>query len=394
MTTTLESHKSWFISGTTDRVGYYFENAAQKYPGTLFRYDSMGSFLLGAMVERLTGKSFLTYLQDKCLDDIGFSKDAYCLQCPDGHSWADSGLLCTSQDLWKFARFVLNKGIWNGRQYLNSEYITKATTPQIPNNPYGFTNAHNVHGYGYQFWGAPGGCFAAKGMGLQLAFFDPAHDFIMIINSDNQGNELKYEPVYRALYTHILPNLTAELPDDPEENSVLKQYISTRKLFCLYEGRTSSYVRKINGRTYICEPNAPGIRQFRLDFDNTEGSFCYINGQGEKTIRFGFGHNVFHKFPQDGYSDMIGTIPAPGNKYDAAFSADWPAENTLRIRVQIIDKYMGNLSIIFAFRDEDTVTVRMTKQAEDFLKEYSGIINAKAKWRNFHLHGIDWRGGV
>ena len=72
-------------------------------------------------------------------------------------------------------------------------------------------------------------------------------------------------------------------------------------------------------------------------------------------------------------------MPVPGHQYEAAFSADWPAENTLRLRVQIIDKYMGNLSIIFAFRDENTVTVRMEKAAEAFLNEYTGLINATAR---------------
>ena len=104
----------------------------------------------------------------------------------------------------------------------------------------------------------------------------------------------------------------------------------------------------------------------------------FENTQGVKVMPFGFGHNVFAKFPEEGYSDMIGTVSVPGHQYDAAFSADWPAERYLRIRGQIIDKYMGNLSILFAFRDENTVSVRMEKAAEAFLKEYSGLINATA----------------
>ena len=90
----------------------------------------------------------------------------------------------------------------------------------------------------------------------------------------------------------------------------------------------------------------------------------------------GFGHNEFAPFPEEGYSDLVGTIGVPGHKYNAAFSADWPTENTLRIRVQIIDKYLGNLSILFAFRDENISTVKMVKAAEGYLREYEGTINA------------------
>ena len=42
------------------------------------------------------------------------------------------------------------------------------------------------------------------------------------------------------------------------------------------------------------------------------------------------------------------------------------------MKVQIIDKYFGNLGILFNFRD-DIVTLEMRKTAEDFLREYSGI---------------------
>lgn len=379
MTTTLEKSGGWFTSGTADRAAYYFEMDAQKYPDTLFNYDSAGSFMLGTVVEKVTGKPFIEYLQEKVLDDIGFSQDAYCLKCPGGHSWADSGLMCTARDLWRFARFVLNKGTWNGKRYLNEAYITKATSVITPNNPFGFYNYHSVHGYGYQFWAAPDGCFAAKGMGIQLAFCDPAHDFIFIINSDNQGNDLKYEPIYRALYTHILPNLSEPLPENTAEHQKLSDFLSNRKLFCLYKSTTSPMVCKLRGKTFTCDNNPMGIRWFRLDFADNEGSFTYENGQGEKVMPFGFGHNVFAKFPQEGYSDIIGTVPVPGHRYDAAFSADWPSENMLRVRVQIIDKYFGNLSILFGFRDENTVTVRMEKAAEDFLKEYKGLMNAYAK---------------
>ena len=378
MTTTLDKSAGWFSSGTNDRVAHYFQKAPQKHADTLFAYDSAGSFILGAVVERLTGKTFLKYLQEKVLSDIGFSENAYCLTCPGGHSWADSGLLCTTQDLWLFARFVLNKGTWKGKQYLNREYILKATSSITPNNPFGFCNGHTDQGYGYQFWCAPNGCFAAKGMGNQLAFCDPVHDFILVINSDNQGNYLKYQPIYEALYTHILPYLGQPLQEDSQALKELREYENSRELFCLYENTTSPLSRKIEGKHFNCDENPMGIRWFELNFKGTEGTFTFENSQGRKVMHFGLGHNVFHFFPQEGYSDLVGSVSVPGHRYNAAFSADWPSDNTLRIRVQIIDKYFGNLSILIAFRDADHATIRMEKAAEAFLGEYSGLLNATA----------------
>ena len=122
-----------------------------------------------------------------------------------------------------------------------------------------------------------------------------------------------------------------------------------------------------------------GIKWFRLEFEENEGKFHYENAQGVKCIPFGFGHNIFAQFPEEGYSDEVGNTVAPGHTYRAAFSADWPEERKLRIRVQIIDKYFANLAIVFGFRDENNVSVRMVKQAENFLNEYNGIMTASAE---------------
>ena len=373
------SGTGWFKARTDDRAAYYFAKDAQKHPGTTFYYDSTGSFMLGSVVENVTGMPFMDYLKKKAFDEIGFSKESRCLKCPGGHSWGDSGILCTARDLWKFARFVLNGGTWEGKRYLNEKYIKDATTPTVPNNPFGFGDMHDMHGYGYQFWGAPEGCFATLGMGNQISFCDPKHDFIFVINSDNQGNSNAYEQIFRALYTHLVHHLGDPLPEDPEALAELNAYLAKRKLFALYGASTSTMGEKIGGKTFICDESESGIKWFRLDFQGDEGTLTYENAQGEKQMTFGFGHNVFAKFPEEGYSKEIGSVRSPGNYYDAAFSADWPADYTLRVRVQVIDTYFANLSMMFGFRDENTVTLRMEKKAEDFMDTYKGIVNAKAK---------------
>ena len=134
----------------------------------------------------------------------------------------------------------------------------------------------------------------------------------------------------------------------------------------------------MENKIFAAEENAMGIKWFKLNQKENEGIFTYENSQGVKEIRFGFGHNVFQKFPQTDYSDMIGGYSAPGNMYDCAASADWAEERKLRVRVQIIDKYFANLSIVFGFRNESCVSVYMQKCAENFLDEYEGIMNAKA----------------
>ena len=370
----------WFSFDNGDRAAIYLDRKIQeKYPNTLFDYDSFGSYMLGVIVEKLTGKPFLEYLKDKVLRDIGFSEDSYCLQAPGGYSWGDSGVMCTAQDLLLFARFVLNGGTWNGKRYLNEAYLKLATTPSVCNNPYGFVWPGG-YGYGYQFWGLAKGCYAMFGMGIQLAICDPVHDLVFIINSDNQGNIITYTPIVYTFYDYIFDKLQdTALPEDREAHARLVEYTSRLSLFKLGGSTESPMLDRVQGKIYRAEKNPMGIEWFSLNRDGDETVFCYENAQGRKALRLGFGKNVFQKFPEEGYSDMVGATFAPGNYYDCAVSADWPEERTLRVRVQIIDKYFGNLSILFGFRDENHVSVRMQKTAEDFLDEYCGMMNANAE---------------
>ena len=379
MKTTREGSLGWFKLHAPDRAALYFEQPGHKHAGTLFSYDSQGTFMLGALVENVTGKPFMDYLKEKVFNDIGAFEGAYCLTCPGGHSWGDSGVMCTSRDLWHFARFVLNGGAWGGKQYLNKAFLDEAVKTTVPNNPYGFRDHHDTNGYGYQFWGTHNGCFATLGMGGQVSVCDPKTDTVFVMTADNQGNPNAYEQVFTMLHAYVLDHLGDPLPEDPAAKAELDAYIATRKLFCLPKAPVSPFAEKIAGKVFDCEPSQTGIKWFRLDFDGNEGSFTYENAQGEKRFSFGFGHNVFAKFPEEGYSDTVGNTFTPGHYYDAAFSADWPDERTLRVRVQIIDKYFGNLSMMIGWRNEKIASIRFTRKAEDFLHEYDGLVNAAAR---------------
>lgn len=380
MKTGIVESEGWFSFNNGDRTSLYLERKMQeKYPNTLFDYDSSASYMLGVIVERLTGKPFLEYLKDKALREIGFSEDSYCLKAPGGYSWGDSAVMCTAEDLLLFARFVLNGGTWNGKRYLNEKYLKEATATVGCTNAYGFSTPAG-YGYGYQFWGLDKGCYAMFGMGIQLAVCDPLHDLVFVINSDNQGNPLTYAPIVYAFYDFIFDNMGDKpLPEDPAAHERLVAYTSARSLFKLGGATESPMLERVKGKVFRAEENPMGIQSFSLETEDGETVFRYENAQGRKSLRLGFGKNVFQKFPEEGYSDTVGGTFAPGNYYDCAVSADWPEECLLRVRVQIIDKYFGNLSILFGFRDEDHVSVRMQKTAEDFLDKYNGVMNASAE---------------
>ena len=378
MMSTAKPPEDWFAARTDDRVRFYFENPApQSRPsGTIYQYDSTGSFVLCALVERLTGKTFLAYLKEKLFDEIGISPNIRCLKCPGGHSWGDSAVLCTARDLLKIARFTMNQGSWNGKQLLNKEYIRAAVSKQIDNNPSGLAEFDN-QGYGYLFWRTFRNSYFFNGMGCQYAVCVPDKDLIMVYNGDNQGKLTAKKIVMDHFFSLIADPMTKEpLPEDQEAQKRLAAAVSDLKLAAAVGEAESDFLPKINNVTYLMEENPMHLTKMRIVIDGKKGKLEYTNSQGDKVLFFGMTENVFAPFPQEGYSKETGSVFSKGHYYNCAASAAWIEPQKLFIKVQIIDDYFGNLNITLGFT-ENEIGVYMVKNAEDFLSEYEGFAGGR-----------------
>lgn len=379
MSTAKFEHIWWFGAGIHDRLQSYFDNDRKdsRPPSTIYNYDSQGSFVLGTLVERVTKMTVTDYLYEKLFRKIGVSDGVHMLKCPGGHSWADSALLCTAMDLFKVARFVLNKGKWEGVQILNEEYLNEATKKQIDNNMTG-RNTFDSQGYGYQIWKTYHDGFFFNGAACQFAICMPKKDFIMVYNADNFGKATAKEDVFNNFFDIIYDNISdVPLPENREANEELENLKKSLTLNVAKGEKTTDFVKKINGAKFILGENKMGISEFTLKFEEDEGEFQYVNAQGHKTIKFGMGKNIFGLFPEEGYSNDVGTEKTKGFYYKYGASAAWTEEKRLFIKLHILDRYLGNSNIIISFKDEDNVGVYMESHAEAFLTEYSGIAGGK-----------------
>ena len=358
-TATVDS--SWFADRPADRVQHYFDRSQKGvHPsGTVFQYDSEGSFILGALAERVSGMKLMDYLKLRLFDRLGLG-EIDCLECPGGHSWGDSALICRPIDLLRVAEFCMNKG----EGILNEEYVTAATSKQIE-NAYARTSPYEQQGYGYQFWRCIDNSFYMNGMGCQFALCVPDRDLIMVYNGDNQGNARARDILFDAFFQWIARPAGEPLPPAPpvDGSHLLLRHAAGIK--------HSAAEQEINGKVYRLADNGMGLKDLSLTFEQEKGILRYTNEQGEKELPFGLCRNVFGVFPQSGYSDRIGGIPGK-RLYQCAASAAWLSKDTLSIEVQIIDTYFGNLQMILRFCGNG-IGIQMTKTAENFLQEYKGF---------------------
>ena len=378
MSTTVEQ-ENWFYKRHPDRVRLYFENPItdRRPDGTIFNYDSTGSFVLSAMVEKVTGMPFMEYLRQKLFSKIGVSEGATCLLCPGGYSWGDSACLTTARDLFLVARFLLNGGQWNGEQLLNEEYVKAAVSKQIDNNVDCIFN-YDTFGYGYLIWRTYDDSWFFNGMGCQFAIAVPHKDLIMVYNGDNQGNRYAAKVIIDHFFELIVRG-KQDLSDPIAAANSLSDYTKDLRLGCAWGSAHSVFADLISGKTFRLEPNRMNIRYVKLILNGDEGVLEYENATGVKTLPFGMCKNVFGEFPEEGYSDMVGSQYAPGRFYKCAASAAWVEEKKLFLHVQVIDTYFGKLNIALGFRDENTLGIQMTKTAEDFFDTYQGFAEGYAE---------------
>jgi CubicO group peptidase (beta-lactamase class C family) len=94
-----------FLDGPASRVHYEVKDFVQKYcsgelefePGTKFNYSNSGYFLLGAILEQVSGKPYENLLQERIFDPLGMKNSGYThsemliLHRADGYERTDSG---------------------------------------------------------------------------------------------------------------------------------------------------------------------------------------------------------------------------------------------------------------------------------------------------------------
>lgn len=369
----------WFYDNVEDRVAHYFSMKPNRPPNTSYYYDSEGSFVLGALVERVTGKPFLDYLREKCLQEIGFSKEAHCLKAPGGYSWADSALIATPRDMLAFGYLIARDGAWNGKQLLDKELVKKAKSKLCDNYSTHEVDVYNRNrlGYGYQIWQCYDGAFAFYGMHDQLMLHHPKTDITFVCTAGNPKVSTASH-IIDAFFDIIVDNADEEFTVSQDAQAELKALEESRVLRFLPDDVKSDLERAISGKTWVCEENPMGITEFSLCFTDSGIEFNYKNKQGDKTLQVGRGKNIFEQFPQTDYSKEIGGQSCEGHTYRAATSGAWLSDNKFEILTQVIDDYIGLLNVSFHFNG-DTAFVTMHREAENFLDEYEGSMTAYTK---------------
>ena len=169
-----------------DWVSYILGQKVVHKPGTRFQYSNAGPYLLGVLLQRLSGMDLADYLQVHLFDALGIERPQI-ERCPGGYMFVAGGLHLNVKELGRFGQLYLQKGVWNGKQLLSRDWVTQSTARQID---CGERNGW-VDGYGYLFWHLKGNMFMASGKYGQYCIVIPDREAVISVNSDNRQEEMK-----------------------------------------------------------------------------------------------------------------------------------------------------------------------------------------------------------
>ncbi|MBQ4266066.1 MAG: serine hydrolase [Clostridia bacterium] len=191
-------------------------------PGTCFRYNSHGTYLVSCMVQKVTGMNIRDYLMPRLFEPLGISKPKWEMS-PQGVCCGGWGLYLSCEELSRFGQCLLDGGMWQGRQLLPRAWIDAATRAQIDNaNRTPAPTIEWAQGYGYQFWRCTQDRYRGDGMYGQLLIIDHKRDMVIAVNAHTEDMAAEM-----ALVTDYLAPAAGARPGTKEEQQMLKKRLET-----------------------------------------------------------------------------------------------------------------------------------------------------------------------
>lgn len=184
-----ESDQLQFYYGTTLRKNI-LASTIREQPGLHFDYQSENPSLLALIIERTTGTTVSNYLQQKIWGQIGTEAPALWSTDRKDSAAIEKAFCCLNArtlDFAKFARLLLNKGNWNGRQIIPYQWIKESINRTTENG--------GKISYGYNMGIGPVAYNSFYPIGLygQLLYIYPAKNIIIV----RFGNaDINYNPNY------------------------------------------------------------------------------------------------------------------------------------------------------------------------------------------------------
>jgi CubicO group peptidase (beta-lactamase class C family) len=307
-------------------------------PGSYFLYNTGATYMLSAIVHKVTGQDLMEYLKPRLFDPLGISGYDW-EKSPEGLSTAGYGLRLAIEDIAKFGQLYLQKGLWKGKQLLSANWVAEATKRQGPSQN---NDSDWGQGYGYQFWRCKPGFYRGDGAFGQFCMVMPEYDMVLAITEESFNMQKSMDLVYENLLPGIRQKPLAEKAKNIAKINNVKVGLS---LPIVKGSKASPAMARYSDKIFDIKDNPFGIKRIGFGLFADAGVLRLDFGQGFEKIGFGWEQwKVNPNQRKQPFSTANGSyVPTR-----VAATATWLAEDTLLIQQKFVDQLSGEkLNCVF-----------------------------------------------
>jgi hypothetical protein len=314
---------------STSWTAEFFKIPVVNRPGREFLYTSAASYMLSAIVTKITGETLHAFLKPRLFEPLGIVGETWDVG-PDGVNPGGNGLTCTTADLLKLTLLHVQKGVFNGRRLLSEDWVARATRSYGDN-------------YGYHWWTGEHGTFYAVGQFVQMGIGFPEQGAAIAVTAAMDTSKQLLPHVYRHF-----PAAFAETGASPSPNAgaslaeAIAAMSAPEPIVSLAEPRPEHAGRQV----YKICGNPLGVTQLELQFSVGLCALVLTDASGAHRIEAGVDRWI------EGETDIPGADLHHGYRLDptrVVAGARWLDPDTLEMHWIFAET---------AFRD--TVTCRFT----------------------------------
>ncbi|MEO8184267.1 MAG: serine hydrolase [Deltaproteobacteria bacterium] len=294
----------------------FLATAVPNPPGTNFFYNSGAAYVLGAIVQKVSGQTVDEFLTPRLFEPLGIQRHLWG-ESPEGVNLTDGGLSVRTEDFAKFGLLYLNGGEWNGQRLLSEQWVTDATSKEISN---GGDNGNWSYGYGYQFWRSPIG-FRADGSLGQYSFVMPEQDIVLAITAGT-SNSGGTDGLMKIVFANVPAVQDAALPENAGSLQALQDKLGSLSLPLPMGADSSGMASQVSGAHYAVASNAKGITGLSFDFASATPTVTIEDGDGPHAISVGIGNWVRGRTGFKKHINELYDTPEQGIAARGAWSAD------------------------------------------------------------------------
>ncbi|MFC0776255.1 serine hydrolase domain-containing protein [Terrimonas alba] len=347
------------ITKETDWIKGFFATPIVYQPGSVFLYNSAATYMLSAIVQKLTGQKIVDYLQPRLFGPLGIQGVDWETD-PMGINTGGWGLRVKTEDIARFGQLYLQKGKWNDKQILPAAWIEEATSFKVDNAPDASQGRRDssdwAQGYCYQFWRSRNNSYRGDGAFGQYMLVLPEEDAVIAITSETNDMQGQLDLVWK----YLLPAMRVDKSTlDKKNAAILKKRLSILKLPLPLAADSAFVTPVISGKQFKIEPNPKQVAQIGFTEKDHVITLGLTTEKDSYLLKFGKGKWI------EGITDLLGPSLVAGAKghfaglppSQIAGSYSWKSASLLEMQLRYIDS-PHTLIMIFHF-EGDKVLVDM-----------------------------------